>query len=194
MFATGNFAGRRASCRCREFVRRLQGDLLPHDRRRVPHIEEPEMRSWLQERMESTRNRSRSTTTSRSQILTKLTDAEIFEQFIHTNYVGAKRFSLEGAESMIPLLDLLDRARRRARRRGDRHRHGPPRPPERAREHHGQERRARSSPRSKTSNPERYLGRGDVKYHLGYSTDRVTRVGRRRSTSRSRSTRATSSS
>ncbi len=43
-------------------------------------------------------------------------------------------------------------------------------------------------------NPERFLGGGDVKYHLGYSSDRVTRVAAATSTSRSRSTRATSSS
>jgi 2-oxoglutarate dehydrogenase E1 component len=40
-------------------------------------------------------------------ILTKLTDAEIFEQFLHTKYTGAKRFSLEGGESVIPMLDIL---------------------------------------------------------------------------------------
>ena len=64
--------------------------------------------------MESTRNRARLDEHELLRILTKLTDAEIFEQFIHKNYVGAKRFSLEGAESLIPLLDLLVEARRRS--------------------------------------------------------------------------------
>ncbi len=57
--------------------------------------------------MESTRNHASLDRAELLRILTKLTDAEIFEQFIHKNYVGAKRFSLEGAESMIPLIDLL---------------------------------------------------------------------------------------
>ena len=73
-------------------------------------------------------------------ILTKLTDAEIFEQFIHKNYVGAKRFSLEGAESMIPMIDLLIESGGHARHRGAGHRHGAPRAPQRARQRDGQER------------------------------------------------------
>ncbi len=59
--------------------------------------------------------RARSIDAELLRILTKLTDAEIFEQFIHKNYVGAKRFSLEGAESMIPMIDLLVEAAGAAR-------------------------------------------------------------------------------
>ena len=50
-------------------------------------------------------------------ILERVAAAEVFERFIHTKYVGTKRFSLEGGESLIPLLDLVARARRAARRR-----------------------------------------------------------------------------
>src|ERR1019366_1039977 len=71
------------------------------------HIEGREPRLWLQQQMESTRNRALLDRTELVRILTKLTEAEIFEQFIHKNYVGAKRFSLEGSESMIPMIDLL---------------------------------------------------------------------------------------
>src|SRR5207244_2982831 len=65
------------------------------------HIEEPEARAWLQNEMESTKNRARLDDAQLIRILKHLTDAEIFEQFVHKNFVGAKRFSAEGAESMI---------------------------------------------------------------------------------------------
>ena len=71
------------------------------------HIEEPEAREWLQNEMESTRNRAQLDNAEVVRILKHLTDAEIFEQFVHKNFVGAKRFSAEGAESMIAMLDLL---------------------------------------------------------------------------------------
>ena len=139
-------------------------------------IEDPEMRGWLQARMESTANHARLNRDESVRILTKLTDAEIFEQFIHKNYVGAKRFSLEGAESMIAMLDLFLEA---------------------AGVHGvdeiiiGMAHRGRlnvlcnimgKDPREifaqfDDKNGQRFLGRGDVKYHLGYSSDRATASG-----------------
>ncbi len=75
------------------------------------HIDQFEARQWLQERMEATRNRLSLERAEQLRILTRLTDAVIFEDFIQKKYVGAKRFSLEGGESLIPLLDLaLERA------------------------------------------------------------------------------------
>ncbi len=71
------------------------------------HIADPFVRSWLQTRMEGSRNRLALTRPEQLRILTELTDAVIFEQFIQKKYIGAKRFSLEGAESLIPLLDLV---------------------------------------------------------------------------------------
>jgi 2-oxoglutarate dehydrogenase E1 component len=56
--------------------------------------------------MEGTRNRLRLSRDEQLRILTRLTDAVMFEEFIHKKFIGAKRFSLEGAESLIPLLDL----------------------------------------------------------------------------------------
>lgn len=70
------------------------------------HIDDADVREWLQQRMESTRNRLRLARDEQLRILTRLTDAVIFEEFIHRKFIGAKRFSLEGAESLIPLLDL----------------------------------------------------------------------------------------
>jgi 2-oxoglutarate dehydrogenase E1 component len=70
------------------------------------HIDDADVREWLQRRMEGTRNRLRLARDEQLRILTRLTDAVIFEEFIHKKFIGAKRFSLEGAESLIPLLDL----------------------------------------------------------------------------------------
>lgn len=70
------------------------------------HIDSLQARHWLQERMEGTQNRLQLSRAEQLRILTRLTDAVIFEEFIQKKYVGAKRFSLEGAESLIPLLDL----------------------------------------------------------------------------------------
>ena len=70
------------------------------------HIDDPAVRNWLQQRMERSENRIRLSRSEQLRILTRLTDAVIFEQFVRKKFVGAKTFSLEGAESLIPLLDL----------------------------------------------------------------------------------------
>jgi 2-oxoglutarate dehydrogenase E1 component len=77
------------------------------------YIADPERKEWLQERMESARNRLPLDTAQRRRLLEKLVEAESFEKFLHTKFVGHKRFSLEGCESLIPLLDriLCDAAR-----------------------------------------------------------------------------------
>jgi 2-oxoglutarate dehydrogenase E1 component len=77
------------------------------------YIADPERKEWLQERMESSRNRLPLTPPQRKRVLEKLVEAESFEKFLHTKYVGHKRFSLEGCEALIPLLDrvLCDAAR-----------------------------------------------------------------------------------
>src|SRR5204863_8891748 len=70
------------------------------------HIDDPDVRKWLQVRMEGTENRLPLKRDEQLRILTRLTDAVMFEEFIHKKFVGAKSFSLEGSESLIPLLDL----------------------------------------------------------------------------------------
>ncbi|MGE5344963.1 MAG: multifunctional oxoglutarate decarboxylase/oxoglutarate dehydrogenase thiamine pyrophosphate-binding subunit/dihydrolipoyllysine-residue succinyltransferase subunit [Acidithiobacillales bacterium] len=71
---------------------------------------DPVQKQWLLTRMESTRNRAALTDADRKGILRKLVEAEAFEKFLHTKYIGHKRFSLEGGEAAIPLLTrLLDR-------------------------------------------------------------------------------------
>ncbi len=75
------------------------------------HIQDREVRRWLQGEMEPVRNRPSFDKPVKLEILKQLTDAEIFETFIQSRYPGQKRFSLEGAESLIPALRaFLDEA------------------------------------------------------------------------------------
>ena len=69
------------------------------------YVRKPEMVDWLQERMERTRNRPQFDLEKKKHILRKLNQAVIFEKFLGTKFVGQKRFSLEGAETLIPALD-----------------------------------------------------------------------------------------
>ncbi len=71
------------------------------------HIQDAEQRRWLQERMEPTFNRPALTAADRDRILNDLIAAEGFEQFLATRYPTAKRFSLEGADTLIPILRTL---------------------------------------------------------------------------------------
>ena len=71
------------------------------------HTQETVQKTWLQDRMEPSRNQQPLDGATKRRILQKLNDAESFERFLHTKYVGHKRFSLEGAESLIPMLDYL---------------------------------------------------------------------------------------
>ena len=71
------------------------------------HIQETVQKKWLQDRMEPQRNKQALDLATKRRILMKLNDAESFEKFLHTKYVGHKRFSMEGAESVIPMLDFL---------------------------------------------------------------------------------------
>ena len=75
------------------------------------HIHDRELRGWLEQRMERTRNRLTLTPEVKRKLLEKLLQAGMFEQFLGTRFLGAKRFSLEGAEVLVPMLELLlDRA------------------------------------------------------------------------------------
>lgn len=71
------------------------------------HLQDPHERLWLQERIEPKRNRTSISAGEKVRILRKLCEAYLFEQFLHTRYIGQKRFSIEGAEVIIPVLDAL---------------------------------------------------------------------------------------
>jgi len=142
------------------------------------HIDDLEQRAWLRDRMERTQNRIRLTRDEQLRILTRLTDAVIFEEFIQVKYPGTKSFSLEGAESLIPLLDLaietagadgLDEIVLAMAHRG----------------------RLNVLANIVGKRPQEIFhefedavdpvpeGRGDVKYHLGHSADWMTASGRK---------------
>lgn len=68
------------------------------------HTQNPELQAWLQERIEPTRFKIQLSIDQKRMILQHLNKSELFERFLHTKYVGQKRFSLEGGETLIPML------------------------------------------------------------------------------------------
>ena len=71
------------------------------------HIQDPDVRTWLQEKLESARNQPDFSKAEKIRILRRVHKAELFERFLHTKYVGQKRFSLEGGETMIAAVDSI---------------------------------------------------------------------------------------
>ena len=71
------------------------------------HIVDTESREWIQDRVESARGKPELSPEKKRWLLSLLTAAESMEKYLHRKYVGQKRFSLEGGESLIPLLDEL---------------------------------------------------------------------------------------
>ena len=69
------------------------------------HIQEPDQKEWIQQRVEGPHPPVASE--EKHRILERLNAAEAFERFLHTKYLGQKRFSLEGAETLVPMLDAL---------------------------------------------------------------------------------------
>jgi 2-oxoglutarate dehydrogenase E1 component len=142
------------------------------------YIRNPKMVKWLEQRMESCKNTPNPSIEEKKRILNKLNHAVMFESFLHTKFVGQKRFSLEGLESMIPALDSVI---------------------ERGSELGIQEfvigmaHRGRLNVLANVLNKtysdifsefegkkyEDSLFAGDVKYHLGYSTDVTTNSGKK---------------
>jgi len=139
------------------------------------HITSPARRSWLAERME-TQLLVPLTPDARTRILSLLINAEQFERFCHTKYPGTKRFSLEGSESLIPALDaiLTHTARLGAIEAvvGLSHR-GRLTTLESILRRPGRD----LFTQFEDIEPEKAMGGGDVKYHLGFSTDRVDANG-----------------
>ena len=101
-FVVGGFAGRRTA-QLREILGVLRDSYCRTVSVEYMHIQDPEQRDWFQERLE--RSYVKPTHDEQLRVLRKLNEAEAFETFLQTKYVGQKRFSLEGGESVIALLD-----------------------------------------------------------------------------------------
>jgi 2-oxoglutarate decarboxylase len=103
-FPTGGLAGRRTMT-----LRDILGLLRDAYARTVGveymHIQEVDQKTWIQEQVEGTHHEV--TVAERGAILASLNAAEAFERFLHTKYLGQKRFSLEGSETLIPMLHFL---------------------------------------------------------------------------------------
>ena len=108
VFPTAGFTGKpRATLR--EILGLLRDSYCRTVGAEYMHLQDPRQRRWLQERLES--GYARTPREDQLRILRRLNSAEAFEAFLQTKFVGQKRFSLEGGESLIPLLDaVLSRA------------------------------------------------------------------------------------
>ncbi len=143
------------------------------------YIQDQAEREWLQSQMEASGNQANLDSATRRHILRRLTESETFERFLHTRYVAQKRFSVEGAEALIPALDAMVEKgadlgvnefvvgmAHRGRLNVLTHVFGK-KPEMIFTEFEG-------AYRADTS-----LGEGDVKYHMGFSTDLTTRQGKK---------------
>ncbi|MGX9787255.1 multifunctional oxoglutarate decarboxylase/oxoglutarate dehydrogenase thiamine pyrophosphate-binding subunit/dihydrolipoyllysine-residue succinyltransferase subunit [Mycobacterium sp. MMS18-G62] len=108
VFKVNGFAGKEYK-KLRDVLGLLRDSYCRHVGVEYTHILEPEQQQWLQERVEV--KHEKPTVAQQKYILSKLNAAEAFETFLQTKYVGQKRFSLEGAETVIPCMDaVIDQA------------------------------------------------------------------------------------
>ncbi|MEO7078666.1 MAG: multifunctional oxoglutarate decarboxylase/oxoglutarate dehydrogenase thiamine pyrophosphate-binding subunit/dihydrolipoyllysine-residue succinyltransferase subunit, partial [Rhodococcus sp. (in: high G+C Gram-positive bacteria)] len=103
-FVTGGFGGKRSS-KLRDILGILRDSYCRTTGIEYMHIQDPVQRKWIQDRVE--RPYTKPSHDEQMRILERLNESEAFETFLQTKYVGQKRFSLEGGESTIALLDAL---------------------------------------------------------------------------------------
>ena len=141
-------------------------------------IRDKERRDWLIQRMEPRENQPALSTEERLRILTQIIAAERFEEFLHKRFLGVYRFSLEGGETLIPIMDTLIEGASELgaeevviamahRGRLNLMAHAMEMPY-----------RAIMAEFQTSLMPANAQGAGDVKYHRGYSADRRTRAGK----------------
>jgi 2-oxoglutarate dehydrogenase E1 component len=105
-FDTGTYLGG-GQLKLRDIVAALEKTYCGHVGVEYAHIQDTDCRRWLQERIESTKLQPKFTKPQKVRILRRVHKAELFEKFLHTKYVGQKRFSLEGGETIIAALDAV---------------------------------------------------------------------------------------
>ena len=174
VFKVNGFAGAEYK-KLRDVLGLLRDSYCRHVGMEYTHILEPEQQQWIQERVEI--KHEKPTVAQQKYILSKLNAAEAFETFLATKYVGQKRFSLEGAETVIPTMDAaIDQA---AEHRLDEVVVGMP--------HRGRLNVLANivgKPYSQifsefegNLNPSQAHGSGDVKYHLGATGNYIQMFG-----------------
>ena len=105
-FNTGSLVGR-PQAPLREIIAHLKDTYCRHIGAEYMHISDTAQKRWIQQHLEGSRGEPKFSPEYRRHVLRKVIAAQGLEQYLHTKYVGQKRFSLEGGESLIPLLDEL---------------------------------------------------------------------------------------
>jgi 2-oxoglutarate dehydrogenase E1 component len=157
--------------RLREIIQHLKETYCRSIGVEFMHLQDPHERQWLLDRMEPERNRPKMSAAEKRHILKKLYDTALFEQFLNKKYVAVTRFSLEGADAIIPALSgLIEHLAPKGCREiilGMAHRgrlnvqaHILQKPYEEI-----------FSEFENCYNPDDLFGAGDVKYHNGYLSD-----------------------
>ncbi len=178
VFDCGTFAGGGLRMTLRELRDRLRATYADTVGAEFMHISDVEQRRWIYTRLEQASGDPQLTVEERKRVLAKLTAADGLERYLHTKYVGQKRFSLEGGDSLIPLLDdLVRRAAAGGVRElviGMAHRgrlnvlvNTLGKPPQKLFEEF----------EGKFDHPDDPAHSGDVKYHMGFSADIATPAG-----------------
>ena len=109
-FDTGNYAGNGQRLKLRELLARLQQTYASTIGAEFMYISNHEQRNWIYSRLEQAAGKSSLDKSGKQRVLDGLTAAEGLERYLHTKYVGQKRFSLEGGDSLIPMIDDVVRA------------------------------------------------------------------------------------
>ena len=156
-----------------EIMRILDTTYCDHIGVEFMHIQEPDQKAWIQERIEAVQNRTDFTPRGKRAIYEKLVEAEAFERFLHLKYTGTKRFGVDGGEAIVPAMEqVLKRGGQLGVKEiviGMAHR---------GRLNILANVMAKpfaaifSEFQGMPANPEDVQGSGDVKYHLGTSADR----------------------